>query len=77
MKNLDDLREYLFEALDRLNSSNLKGEELEQEIERCYAMGSVAGQIINATALDIKAKTMGNDKPKMIPNYKNGAIICE
>ena len=77
MKNLDDLREYLFEALDRLNSSDLKGEELEQEIERCHAMGGVAGQIINATALDIKAKTMGNSNPKMISNYKNGAIICE
>ena len=46
MKSLNDLNEYLFTALDRLNNAELKGEKLETEIKRAQAVGNVANQII-------------------------------
>lgn len=74
MKSLEDLNEYLFEALDRLNAC--EGDKLGDEIDRAHAVGSVATQIINSTALQMKAKEMLKDKPKALPNYKNSEIIC-
>ena len=60
MKSLNDLNEYLFTALDRLNNAELKGEKLETEIKRAQAVGNVANQIIGSYALQIKAESMRN-----------------
>lgn len=74
MKNLNDLNEYLFTALDRLNNAELKGEKLETEIKRAQAVGNVANQIIGSYALQIKAESMRNGIPlEHKPN--NGALI--
>jgi len=75
MKDLDDLKNYLFDALDRLNDA--KGEDLEREIDRAHAVGSVATQIINSTALQVKVKEMTKNTPRAIPNYKKSEITCE
>lgn len=74
MKNtLGDLNNHLFEQLERLNDDNLKGEKLQEEIERADAMNGVASMIINNGSLVLKAKRMQDDKfdanmklPKML-----------
>lgn len=56
MKNgIEDLNNYLFEQLEKLNDSDLSDEELEKEIKRSKAVTSVADTIIkNASlALDV------------------------
>lgn len=58
MSDLNDLNNYLFTALERLNSADLKGEKLETEIKRAQAVGNVANQIIGTYALQLKAESM-------------------
>lgn len=55
MKNsLQDLNNYLFESLERINDDDLTDEELEKEIKRSEAVTKVANTIINnAEALTI------------------------
>ena len=55
MKNtLGDLNNILFEELERLNDEELKGEDLQQEMNRAKAITGVATQVVmNArTVLD-------------------------
>jgi hypothetical protein len=75
MKNtLGDLNNHLFAQLERLNDEDLKGEELQKEIERARAVTSVASQIIQNGNLVLqtekfKAETLGRSKvetPKML-----------
>lgn len=48
LKNsLCDLNNYLFEALDRLNDDDLKGEDLDRELKRSKGITEIAGQIID------------------------------
>lgn len=48
MKNsLQDLNNYLFESLERINDDDLTDEELEKEIKRSEAVTKVASTIIN------------------------------
>lgn len=75
MNNLNDLNNYLFAALERLNNSNLKGQELEEEINRAQAVGGVAGQIINNYALQLKAESMRANIPAISHQPKDGALI--
>lgn len=51
---LGDLNNILFEELERLNDDELKGEELQQEMNRAKAITGVATQVVmNArTVLD-------------------------
>lgn len=63
MKNLNDLNDYLFTALDRINNADLKGEKLETEIKRAQAVGAVANQIIGSYALQLKADSMRANVP--------------
>jgi hypothetical protein len=74
MKNLNDLNEYLFTALERLNNSELKGKKLETEIKRAQSVGNVANQIIGSYALQIKAESMRNGTPAL-PKSNRGEII--
>ena len=69
MKNkLIDLNNHLFCAIERLNDDELKGDELNQEINRAHAMTNVAAQIINNANLVLKATVAAdnaNGKLKM------------
>lgn len=76
MNKLDELNNYLFTALDRLNNPDLKGEKLETEIKRAQAVGNVANQVIGTYALQLKAESMRSGamfEHKAIE--KNGAIV--
>lgn len=73
MKNkLGDLNNHLFEQLERLNTTDLKGDELREEIERSKAVTSVAHEIIlnGKLTLDaiiaIKEKGINNILPAML-----------
>lgn len=75
MKNtLGDLNNHLFAQLERLGEEDIKGEELQEEIERAKAVGDIAAKIIsNANivlqAEKFKAETLGRSKaeaPKML-----------
>lgn len=56
MKNkLTDLNNHLFEQLERLNDSELKGEDLKTEIDRARAMAEVGGQIVFAAKVTVDA----------------------
>ena len=53
---LSNLHDHLFEQLERLNDDDLKGDDLEAEIERAAAMSGVAKQIINVGSLALKSQ---------------------
>lgn len=55
---LGDLNNHLFAQLERLSDEEIKGEKLEEEIERAKAVTSVASQIINNGNLVLKAKEL-------------------
>lgn len=57
MKNtLNDLNNHLFEQLERLNDEDLKGDDLQQELQRSKAVSSVAQNIINNGSLVLEAQ---------------------
>lgn len=65
MKNtLVDLNNHLFEQLERLNDENLKGEELQEEIDRSKAVSDIASRIVSNASLALQAAKMkgGNIK---------------
>lgn len=53
---LTDLNNHLFAQLERLSDEDLKGEELETEINRAKAITSVSTQIIQNGTLLLAAK---------------------
>lgn len=56
MKNtLVDLNNHLFEQLERLNDENLKGEELQEEIDRSKAVSDIASRIVSNASLALQA----------------------
>jgi hypothetical protein len=84
MKNkLSDLNNHLFEQLERLNTTDLKGEKLTEEIERSKAVTSVAHEIIlnGKLTLDamvaIKEKGINNLLPGMIGLEKTTLDIAK
>jgi hypothetical protein len=67
---LIDLNNHLFEQLERLNDSDLTGDQLNLEIERSRAMAMVSTKIIENARLALDAqKALGdlvNHLPSMI-----------
>jgi hypothetical protein len=62
MKNkLADLNNHLFAQLERLSDEDLKGEELQGEIQRSQAVTNVAKQIINNGSLVLHAHKAVSD----------------
>jgi hypothetical protein len=50
-----DLNDHLFEQLERLNDDKLKGDDLQQEINRANAITGIAGNIIGAAKVTVDA----------------------
>ena len=77
MKNkLQDLNNHLFAQLERLNDSDLVGEELSAEIERAKAMSGIATQIVNGTKVTVDALKLMHrgDAPKQIDKLLGTSI---
>lgn len=56
MKNKQiDLDNILFAQLERLDDDKLKGEKLNEEVQRAKAMQGIASQIINSRKLQLDA----------------------
>lgn len=78
MKNtLYDLNNHLFSQLERLSDEDLKGEDLQEEIQRARAVTSVSTQIINNGNLVLRAEKMKKEYgekeniPKMLTGDKD------
>lgn len=68
MKNkLSDMHNILFEQLERLNDTELTGEELDTELRRSKAITGVASQIIANGQLALRAKRMQEDTGNIDP----------
>ena len=74
MKNtLGDLNNHLFAQLERLSDEELKGEALNEEINRARAIMGIATKIIDTGTLVLEAQRFVDDKmnadgklPKML-----------
>ena len=73
--NLGRLNDILFEQLDRMNNTDLKGQELQDEISRADAIIDIGRTIIQNGDLALKAALkksegfyvdQGKDAPKML-----------
>ncbi len=54
MKNkVEDLRNHLFEQLERLNDDELKGEELKKELQRAKAISQIGSVIVNSAKVEV------------------------
>jgi hypothetical protein len=78
MKNtLGDLNNHLFAQLERLSDEDLKGEALNEEINRARAIMGIATKIIDTGTLVLEAQRFVDDKmsadtklPKMLEGEK-------
>lgn len=71
MKNkIEDLNNYLFEQLERLQDDSLTDDQMQQEINRSRAVTSVASQIIQLGDLSLRAT-------KLRAEYNNSVALPE
>lgn len=64
---LTDLNDLLFEQLERLGNDDLRGDELEQEINRAKAVTGVASKVIENASLVLDAHKLA---------YEAGHVTC-
>ncbi|MDY0037970.1 MAG: hypothetical protein RBS05_18825 [Zoogloea oleivorans] len=68
MKNkLIDLNNHLFAQLERLSDKDNSGENLQEEIERSKAVGSIARNIIDNARLALDAQKALGDSVRTLP----------
>ena len=79
---LGDLNNHLFAQLERLGDEDLKGEKLQEEINRAKAISDIATQVIANGALVLKAKTFmheygnsGDAADKKIPPMLKSSFL--
>ncbi|MCH4482663.1 MULTISPECIES: hypothetical protein [Staphylococcus] len=78
MKNtLNDLNNHLFAQLERLSDEDLKGEELQEELNRSKAVSDVAKNIVSNGNLILQAHKFKDERmdannhlPEMLENKK-------
>lgn len=58
---LSDLNAHLFSQLTRLSDENLKGEHLEEEINRARAVSTIAKDITSNASLALRAYQIQSD----------------
>ncbi|WP_256090380.1 hypothetical protein [Aerococcus urinaeequi] len=56
-----DLNNHLFEQLERLNDTDLKGDDLKEEIERSKAVAGISKNIIENSKLALEAEKLKAD----------------
>jgi multidrug efflux pump subunit AcrB len=73
MKNkIQDLRNHLFEQMERLNNEDLTPEQLQREINRANAMSEIGKVIVDSAKTQVLAmKHIGNKKA--LPNITEDA----
>lgn len=59
---LGDLNNILFETLERLNDGEVKGEELEEEMDRARAISGVAKDVVSNASLALEARKFKDDR---------------
>lgn len=82
MKNtLGDLNNHLFAQLERLSDEDLKGETLQEEIQRARSVSMIATKIIDNGKLVLDAKKFVDDRmntnttlPKMLTGAKDDGV---
>lgn len=67
---LGDLNNHLFMQLERLNDEDIKGDELQEEINRAKAISDIASKVIANGSLILQAKkvqadTLGRENTEM------------
>lgn len=73
---LIDLNNHLFEALERINDDKLKGDKLQEEMNRAKTITMIGNTIINNANLALEAEKYKNEfgrgatLPLMIENGK-------
>lgn len=84
MKNsLGDLNNHLFAQLERLGDEDLKGEKLQEEINRARSISDIATQVIANGSLVLKVKTFmheymsGDDAEKKLPPMLKASFLKE
>jgi len=55
---LSDLNDHLFSQIERLGDESLKGEDLQQELDRARGITGISQQIIQNADLVLKAEKM-------------------
>lgn len=70
--NINDLNEYLFEALDRITNDDLDPETLDRELRHADAIVSVAETVIHNGELMLKAMNHAAEYNVPMPKLLGG-----